>query len=86
MKPLHLKTIALLIIAFFTLAAAMSCESKSGKLDRVKPEKVMIIDSYPRTNLEYLKYKVKRIEQGVVTEIYDKGIYEQGDTIFHKFL
>ena len=88
----HGSTVAfiLLMIAIVIFSFTMtSCHSKSGHLADVKPEKVVILDSYPQTvksdGISFsFKYKVKRIEHGVVAVIYDQNLYEKGDTIYKR--
>jgi hypothetical protein len=50
------------------------------------PEKVVIIEKAPN---QWCHYKVKRINEGVVTYIRARGVgrgnYSSGDTIYHKF-
>jgi len=84
-------TLKVLAIIACTVAFAFlfcSCQSKSGQLAKAEPEKVVILDSTPRsyvTDVGYT-YKVKRFEKGVVDFIYDRRLLEQGDTIFYRFV
>jgi hypothetical protein len=82
----------LAIIACIIVFAFMfcSCNSQSGKLSKIEPEKVVIIDSQQTlysTDIARTEYKVKRISKGVVTWISlpGKPKFEQGDTIYYKF-
>lgn len=87
----HTSTIVfILLLSVITVIALTSCESKSGKLNSTPVEKVVVIDSYRLTpksgvenNMQY-KYKVRRINHGVVTTIYDQNLYEKGDTIYKR--
>lgn len=68
-----------------------SCESKSGQLVAQPLEKVVVIDSYNEEydhinkDITYRKYKVKRIEFGVIDVIFDARLLEAGDTVFYRF-
>jgi hypothetical protein len=87
---------AIAVIAFCALLGVFltSCESESGRASRIPMEKVVIIDGI--TNISQnnsrdiiiANYKVKRIEQGVVTwiSIPGKCKYEAGDTILYRFI
>lgn len=88
------KAVTVYIILLLLLAVALlcGCESKSGKLVKnsiaTPVEKVVILDSYPPAVHEQYtmyKYKVKRIEHGVVDTIYERDLYEVGDTIYTSF-
>jgi hypothetical protein len=50
------------------------------------PEKVVIIEKEPQ---QWCRYKVRRINEGVVTFIRIRGVgrgnYSEGDTIYYKF-
>lgn len=90
----HLKAtfqvITLLIVVVLLSASLTSCNSKSGQLDKIPYEKVIIIDSAPDNGQPMIKgvkkYKVRRIEKSVVTFIiFDNG-YECGDTILYRFI
>ena len=65
------------------------CTSKSGELDKIQPEKVVIIDSQTTatSNGAFTFYKVNRINHGVVDyiQINGRARYETGDTIYHRF-
>jgi hypothetical protein len=84
---LILALVILLGIFFNGLIGMLSaCNSKSGQLDKIVPEKCVIISeplSYT-TDIGY-KYKVNRFEKGVVDIITDWKLWTKGDTIFHKF-
>lgn len=68
------------------LAFTSSCESKSGQLNKIPAEKVVILDMFVKMNDVPFKYRVKRIEHGVTDVIYDQRLFECGDTVFHKFI
>jgi predicted small secreted protein len=64
-----------------------SCNSKSGHLADIKPEKVVVIDMYPDKDGQKMhQYKVNRFQKGVIDVIYDNRLLEQHDTIYHKFI
>ena len=65
---------------------ATSCESKSGNINPIPQEKVVIIDSAPFGSVENgYNYKVKRINHGVVTYVKSMYKFESGDTILWRF-
>lgn len=79
-----------LTVLYVITFSCVSCESKSGQLTIIKPEKVVIIDSTPReykwtTQTHMYYYKVQRIEHRVVDYIYDMRLLEKGDTIYKRF-
>ena len=88
--------LAILVIALCIVIGflASSCQSKSGQLNDIPLEKVVIIDSYTNTandngHMYYITdYKVNRIEYGVVDYIHVNGRagFECGDTIFYRFI
>jgi hypothetical protein len=75
------------LILFFSSCGSPS--SKSGQRIANPLEKVVIIDSRPlpltHDMTQLYEYKVKRINHGVVTFIYDPGKFEANDTIYHRF-
>lgn len=86
-----IQVVALLIIIIIIAFLSTACNSKSGHLDQINPEKVIIIDEYPSnihtfSHGKMYRYKVNRIEKGVMTTIYDYNQYEKGDTIYHCFI
>ena len=81
---------ALVIIVFVACALfstlCSSCQSQSGKLDKIQPEKVVVLDMFIKMNGEPYKYRVNRIEKGVIDIVYDVRLFEAGDTIYHRYL
>lgn len=88
-KPFAIVMTIIILIAFLT-----SCQSKSGKLDKIQPEKVVVLDSHTRiaynngSQYYITDYKVKRITHGVTDWITVQGNvkYEYNDTIYHRFI
>lgn len=79
----------LLMIAMFVAVGLIltSCSSKSGRLDQIQSEKVVVLDSkYTDVEKSLTYYKVKRLEYGVVTFVLTTSGYEIGDTILYKFV
>ena len=72
-------------IVLVSLVLLASCTSKSGQLDKLPLEKVVVIDVRPTPDYTRYQYKVKRIEKGVTDYIYDINRYEVGDTILKRF-
>jgi hypothetical protein len=62
-----------------------ACQSKSGKLADIQPEKVVILDQFIHVNEGPFKYRVKRLSLGVIDIIYDYKQFEAGDTILARF-
>ena len=82
-----MKKLLILILAVILFSA---CERKSGKLLQEKKEiqlteKVVILDMetpiFRIDNVDYNRYRVKRIDLGVVAFINETGLFQQGDTI-----
>lgn len=90
----HLSFMTRFISKFFILIGIiflLSCESKSGRLTQIPPEKVVILSEYPQivsvNNQNVAYYKVYRIKDRVVTYIRESATlrYCKGDTILYKF-
>ena len=78
------------IVIIYVLAVTLGCTSKSGQLDKLPLERVVIVDGLTETyerDVTTTLYKVNRIEHGVVTYINIQGsaLYAIGDTIFWRF-
>jgi hypothetical protein len=71
----------------FILIISKPRENEPETIEVVTPmEKVVIIGKSPN---QFCQYKVKRINEGVVTFIRIRGVgrgnYSEGDTIYYKF-
>ena len=69
------------ILLLFAVLLFTACDEQK------KFEKIVIIDSIPTTKFDILhRYKVKRIDHGVITYIYMSELYEIGDTLLYPFI
>lgn len=93
MKKLNTMFVFMVLIGLLMFLLA-SCQSKSGLRQATPDEKCVILSDTTLTRgdgkdmISTTRYRVKRIEQGVIDIIYQAGFpnYQEGDTIFHDFI
>lgn len=83
----------IVVILCILVKTFSSCTSQSGKLDKIVPEKIVILEvKYSHyDNLATITYKVKRIDKGTVDQFTVNTSprmikYEVGDTLLRRFL